>query len=68
MTKIYIFYTTEGFTQDLNKNDIENCQVLGWANGSNEKDAFDNFRKENSSINFRNICCQKLASDKTYYF
>lgn len=29
----YIFYTTEGFTQDPNENNIENCQVLGRAFG-----------------------------------
>ena len=29
----YIIYTTEGFTQDPNGNDIENCQMFGIAKG-----------------------------------
>ena len=33
----YIFYTTEGFTQAPNGNNVENCQVLGRAFGKNIK-------------------------------
>lgn len=46
----YIFYTTEGFTQDPNGNDIENCQVLGCAFGNNPKEAEENLLKENPWI------------------
>mgnify|MGYP006924773943 CR=1 FL=1 len=46
----YIFYTTEGFTQDPNGNDVENCQVLGRAFGKNENDARCNLLKENPWI------------------
>lgn len=47
----YIFYTTEGFTQDPNGNDIENCQVLGRAFGNNKDEAQDNLLRDNPWIN-----------------
>ena len=47
----YIIYTTEGFTQDPNGNDIENCQVLGRAFGNNPEEAEENLLKENPWIN-----------------
>ncbi len=46
----YIFYTTEGFTQDPNGNDVENCQVLGRVFGRNEDEAIYNLLKENPWI------------------
>lgn len=48
--KEYIIYTTEGFTQDPNGNDIENCQVLGIAKGNDKVEAKDNLLKENPWI------------------
>lgn len=35
----FIFYTTEGFTQAPNGNDIENCQMLGIAKGKDKVEA-----------------------------
>jgi len=51
--RTYIFYTTEGFTEDNNLNQTENCQILDWQKGNNEKEAFENFKKENpnTSVN-----------------
>ena len=46
----FIFYTTEGFTQDPNGNDIENCQMLGIAKGKDKVEAKDNLIKENPWI------------------
>ena len=46
----YIFYTTEGFTQAPNGNNVENCQVLGRAFGKNIKEARCNLIKENPWI------------------
>lgn len=46
----YIFYTTEGFTQAPNGNNVENCQVLGRAFGKNIKEARCNLLKENPWI------------------
>ena len=68
MIRKYIFYTNNGFTQDLSRNEIENCQVLGWANGKNPNNAFENFKKENPNLDFENICCQELANEKVFYF
>ena len=42
----FIFYTTEGFTQAPNGNDIENCQMLGIAKGKDKMEAKDNLMKE----------------------
>lgn len=46
----YICYTTDGFTQDSNGNEVENCQVLGISWGMNEKEARYNLLKENPWI------------------
>lgn len=66
--KKYIFYTSEGYTENNNSEAVENCQILGWYEGNNEKEAFANFKKENSELKFQDICCQELANDKVYYF
>ena len=49
----YIFYTTEGFTQAPDGEDIENCQLLGHAYGNDEHDALLNLLKENLWIEQR---------------
>lgn len=46
----YIFYTTEGFTQDPKGDDVENCQLLGQAFGDDMSDARCNLVKENPWI------------------
>ena len=46
----YIFYTTEGFTQDTKGNDVENCQLIGMALGENKNEAKNNLMKENPWI------------------
>ena len=48
----YVFYTTEGFTYAPNENyEVENCQVLGCAVGSNANEAQRLLLKENQWIN-----------------
>lgn len=64
----YIFYTTEGFTQAPNGEDIENCQLLGRAYGEDKHSALQNLLKENPWIerndyNPSKISCEKLSSD-----
>ena len=66
--KKYIFYTSEGFSEDNNLKQTENCQILDWQEGRNEKEAFENFKKENPEIKFKEILCQELADTKVYYF
>lgn len=62
----YIFYTTEGFTQAPDGEDIENCQLLGRAYGKDEHDALSNLLKENPWIKERGFktyeaICKELA-------
>ena len=66
--KNYIFYTTDGLTEDNRNQDVENCQILGWQKGNNAKKAFENLKKENLNLNFENISCQELASEQVFYF
>ena len=63
----YIFYTTEGFTQAPDGNDIENCQLLGRAYGKDKHDALSNLLKEKPWIKERGfepceIICKELVS------
>ena len=46
----FIFYTTEGFTQDPKGDDVENCQVIGRTFGDDMDDARNNLLKENPWI------------------
>lgn len=73
--KSYIFFTNEGTTYqpDLESNepDIENCQIIGWAQGCSAKVAFDNLKDDNMYLlnsNFEEIKCQQLASESVDYF
>ena len=63
----YIFYTTEGFTQAPDGEDIENSQLLGRAYGNDKHDALSNLLKENPWIKERGfelyeVICKELAS------
>jgi len=65
--KSYIFITTEGYTfqpeSELIEPDIENCQVIGFARGIDEKDAFQNLIKENPYLfdtTFDELICLEL--------
>lgn len=63
----YIFYTTEGFTQAPDGEDIENCQLLGRAYGKDRKDALSNLLKDNPWIKERGFdpyeaICKELTS------
>jgi len=71
--KNYIFITYEGYTYQPNTDsvepDIENCQVIGFTRGSNEKEAFENLIKENDyllSTTFNEIICIELKHENHY--
>ena len=71
----YIFLSNEGATYQPNSNsidaDCENAQVIGFANGDNEKEAFDNLLKENEDIkntNFNEVYCYKITDNNPKYF
>jgi len=75
----YIFITNEGVTYQPDSTstepDIENCQVIGFAKGYNEKEAFKNLKKDNKYLldtNFNEIICMELENkdcfQKAKYF
>ena len=73
--KNYIFYTSEGFTfqpeSESIEPDIENCQILGWADGKTPQEAFENLKEENDFLketNFNEVICQELANKKKFNF
>jgi len=46
--KKFLLITADGFTQDMAGMDVENCQVLGCAEGRDFDEAVEKFKKENS--------------------
>lgn len=66
----FLFYTADGYTQDLELNDTENCQIIGISNGSTLSQAYSNLIEENSYIltnKYKNIMALELKSDKIFY-
>jgi hypothetical protein len=75
----YIFITTEGYTfrpeSESTEPDIENCQVIGFAQGTDERSAFENLVAENGYLigtTFDQIRCFELRhtppDDFAHYF
>jgi len=71
--KTYIFITEEGVTFQPNSispdPDIENCQVIGFAKGTNENEAFKNLINENRYLldtSFDEIICMELGNENYY--
>lgn len=63
----FIFYTCEGRTQAPDGSEVENCQMLGIANGDNRQEAKTRLLVENDWIlecGYRTdrIICEELAS------
>lgn len=48
--KNFMFYTNDGFTQDIDGKDIENCQILGWGRGLDLDTATEDFNKNHSYL------------------
>lgn len=64
--KKFMFYTADGYTQDINGKDIENCQILGWGNGVNLNEAHQNFLAEQDYLNefdFETITAVKVLEE-----
>ena len=69
--RYFIFLTQEGLTKTPENKDIENLQVIGTANGKNEKQAFDNLVKENNFLldtGYNEVVGLELKDEKFYYF
>lgn len=69
----YIFYTLEGYTENLNDEEVSNYQLLGEADGETIKDALSNLLNESpwiESCGFKvgtgDIITRKLADTKRY--
>ncbi|MDI6760909.1 MAG: hypothetical protein QMD05_08780 [Candidatus Brocadiaceae bacterium] len=65
--KSYIFITEEGITYQPDSEspepDIENCQVIGFAEGNSPEEAFDNLIEENGYLletSFDEVICFEL--------
>ncbi len=66
----YIFITNEGYADQPDsesiESDIENCQVIGFANGRTSKHDFDNLIKDNSYLlqtTFEEMVCYEMKKD-----
>ncbi len=71
--KSFIFITEEGSTYQpdsyLGEPDIDNCQVIGFAQGIDERDAFTNIVKENEYLletTFDEVICMELKHSDHY--
>jgi len=65
--KSYIFITNEGYTfqpeSEAIEPDVENCQVIGFAQGLSEEQAFENMVEENEYLmetTFDELICLEL--------
>jgi len=65
----YIFITAEGYTfqprSESIEPDIENCQVIGFAQGRNSNNAFQNLIQENNFLldtTFDELICLELKN------
>lgn len=66
----YIFLTTEGYTYQLNSESIEpdcdNAQLIGIAEGENQKEAFKNLLAKYDYLktsNFEEVYCYQLIDN-----
>lgn len=71
----YIFITNEGMTYQPDSDsidpDCENAQVIGFSNGNNQEEAFDNLLKENTQLkytNFNEITCYQVKEGRPKIF
>ncbi len=64
----YIFYTTDGHTQDDDLNDTNNCQIIGWQEGETPEQALEKLKKEISIEILENVNCQELKNTKVFSF
>lgn len=62
----FIFYTSDGFTEDTERQEVDNCQVLGFGKGFNLNAAFLDFKNENSWLqdyNFEEVIAQEIIGE-----
>ncbi len=73
----YIFITTEGYTfqpsSEAIEPEVENCQVIGFSEGKDERQAFENLVAESGYLlgtTFDEICCFELkdSTPRNYFY
>lgn len=68
--KKFLFYTSDGFTQDIDGKDVENCQILGWGEGVDLESATQDFNVNHLYLNeykYENILVQEMMTDNKNY-
>lgn len=68
--KKFMFYTNDGFTQDIDGKDIENCQILGWGEGVDINTATEDFNHNHSYLKdykYENINSVEIITNNTSY-
>lgn len=64
--KTYLIYTSSGFTQDQNRKDTENLQILGWEEASYAQLAITKFQINNPELSegYSDIQAQEIILKK----
>jgi hypothetical protein len=68
--KTYIFLTNEGTTLCPNDTEINNSQVIGFANGETPENAFQELKKENEWLKgtgFDQVSCYEVGKFGGYF-
>jgi uncharacterized protein YgfB (UPF0149 family) len=55
LARNFVFLTNEGHTQDESMKDVENIQVLGYATGETEEEAFENLKRICTYLSIQNF-------------
>ena len=66
----YIFYTTEGSCEAPNGEDVENCQMLGYAEGENVNLALERLLRENAWISeygYKELSACEVTGEPVYF-
>jgi hypothetical protein len=64
--KSFIFFTQEGYTQDLNHTDVNNMQILGDGTGNNVVEAFTSFKRNQTYLSefaFKEVIALEYVGD-----
>ena len=66
----FIFYTTEGTTEAPDGEDIENCQMLGYADGKTLNEALESLLRENTWIKecgYEDLAACEVTGEPVYF-
>lgn len=66
----YIFYTSEGASTAPDDRPIENCQMLGYAEGENANLALESLLRENSWISehgYKELSACEVTGEPVYF-